>query len=417
MKTRTRLLSAILALVMALTFVLALGTTALAEDQDTVRYAEGKVGEALNCGTLAYGVTGWNSASGVLNNPDYPNTLAEYGLSGGYSSIGFTPSGTPTKAGTATYTVELVYSDYSVFVTYKIKIAAAATAPIITAQPRAVNAKPGDTVTFTVAASGEALRYQWYLQTGSSAQKVGTDSASLTLTNVDVSDKDMACYCVVSNTLGSVTSDKARLTVSEQAYVFPFTDVPTSAWYYTSVKDSNQMGLINGKTATLFKPADNMTVAEALKLAACMHQLYQDGAVTLTNGSANWYSTYYEYCRANNIIQEVSNEEAGYYDLLNRANEKITRLEYVLIFSRALPDSALSAVNTIPDNSIPDVEYTNSVYNRAVYKLYRAGILNGSDAKGAFKPDNYILRSEVAAILIRMMDSSVRVGAPSELGK
>ena len=55
--------------------------------------------------------------------------------------------------------------------------------------------------------------------------------------------------------------------------------------------------------------------------------------------------------------------------------------------------------------------------DKAVYLFYRAGILSGVDAKGTFNANDNIKRSEVAAILIRMMDPSVRVDAPKELGK
>ena len=52
----------------------------------------------------------------------------------------------------------------------------------------------------------------------------------------------------------------------------PFTDVPDSQWYCKDVVNAYEMGLINGKTATTFKPDDNLTYAEAVKLAACMNQ-------------------------------------------------------------------------------------------------------------------------------------------------
>ncbi|MCL1919334.1 MAG: S-layer homology domain-containing protein, partial [Peptococcaceae bacterium] len=83
----------------------------------------------------------------------------------------------------------------------------------------------------------------------------------------------------------------------------PFDDVPASAWYYHDVETAYNSGLINGRSATKFKPDDNMTVAEAVKLAACMHQLYHDGAVTLKNGTPNWYDTYMAYAFSNGIIE------------------------------------------------------------------------------------------------------------------
>ena len=46
------------------------------------------------------------------------------------------------------------------------------------------------------------------------------------------------------------------------------------------------------------------THAEAIKLAACMNQLYVDGAITLKGGSP-WYQPYVEYCLDNKIIYLV----------------------------------------------------------------------------------------------------------------
>ena len=52
-------------------------------------------------------------------------------------------------------------------------------------------------------------------------------------------------------------------------------------------------------------------------------------------------------------------------------------------------------------------------------KLYNAGILTGSDAAGSFKPESTIQRSEVATIVTRMADKSLRktftlTAAPTE---
>ena len=47
-------------------------------------------------------------------------------------------------------------------------------------------------------------------------------------------------------------------------------------------------------------------------------------------------------------------------------------------------------------------------YADAVYLLYRAGVLTGSDSAGTFRPDSTIKRSEAAAIVTRMADPSLR---------
>ena len=176
-----------------------------------------------------------------------------------------------------------------------------------------------------------------------------------------------------------------------------FNDVKETDWFYGDVMSAVDMGLINGKGEGVYAPNDNLIYAEAAKLAACMHQLYMEGVVTLKNGTANWYDTYVDYCVDNGIITKEYNY-----------NEKATRAGYMVIFAHALPDEALKAVNNVPDNSIPDVP-TSSAYSPEVYKLYRAGILQGSDEIHSCKPHENIKRSEVAAILSRMMDDTKRV--------
>ena len=175
----------------------------------------------------------------------------------------------------------------------------------------------------------------------------------------------------------------------------PFTDVPESAWYYNDVRLAYRTGLVNGKTATAYQPDDPMTCAEAVKLAACMHQKYTTGSVTLTSGDP-WYRSYADYARDNGIISRD-------YPW----NTNISRADYVEIFARALPEEAFSPRNSIGDDSIPDVKLSHP-QAASIYKLYRAGILLGSDEAGTFRPDSSIRRSEVAAILTRMMNPDAR---------
>ena len=141
-----------------------------------------------------------------------------------------------------------------------------------------------------------------------------------------------------------------------------------------------------------------------------MNILYKGGnpAQDIQNGTDVWFSTYMNYALDTGIIDE---------DLTPKANEKITRKEYVYIFSKAPPAEALAAKHTIPTGSIPDVKEEKFAQDKAVYTFYRAGILSGVDSKGTFLPSDNIKRSEVAAILIRMMDQGSRVSAPKELGK
>jgi hypothetical protein len=177
-----------------------------------------------------------------------------------------------------------------------------------------------------------------------------------------------------------------------------FTDVHEDDWYYEDVKYAVENGLINGKTENLFAPASSLTGSEAIKLAACIHQLYVEGSVSLKSGFP-WYKPYVDYCKENGIIAEDKN-----YPL----DRPITRGDFVVIFANALPEEAYTQINDIEYGEIPDVEEGREYYEPA-YKLYRAGILTGSGEAHKLFPDNPIVRAEVAAIVTRMVDESRRV--------
>ena len=195
------------------------------------------------------------------------------------------------------------------------------------------------------------------------------------------------CMVIAASTIANAT--KAEL-------VNPYVDVASDAWYHDEVVKAVDTGIINGKTATEFKPDDSLTYAEAVKLAACMNQVYLNGEVTLANGEP-WYKPYADYCKENKITEKE-------YDY----NKNATRAGYMEIFANALPDEAFEEINNVPDGSILDVK-DNAPYAIYVYKLYRAGIVAGVDAKHNCKPDESIKRCEGATIISRMMDDGERV--------
>lgn len=77
-----------------------------------------------------------------------------------------------------------------------------------------------------------------------------------------------------------------------------------SDWFYDAVKGAWQNYLIDGVTATTYKPHGTLTVAEAIKLASALHQMQNTGKVTLMNGKTNWYNSYVEYGIANGILDK-----------------------------------------------------------------------------------------------------------------
>ncbi len=179
----------------------------------------------------------------------------------------------------------------------------------------------------------------------------------------------------------------------------PFVDVPVSAWYADAVRDAWANGLIDGVNATHFEPDGSLTVAQAIKLAAALHQRIENGTVTLKNGSP-WYRSYLEYAVEHGVIEEA------YLDYSSAAlNAPIQRAEFAhILYGAAKP---YAAINEIGANALPDVK-TGDRYADEIYTLYRAGVLTGSDRSATFYPTSLIRRSEAAAILIRAFDEEAR---------
>ena len=184
----------------------------------------------------------------------------------------------------------------------------------------------------------------------------------------------------------------------------PFADVEEDAWYYADVLSAFRRGLVNGVTDDSYQPAGTLTVAQAVKLAACIHQMYHNGGVTLKTASdgRDWYMSYVDYALKNGIM------ESGYSDY----DPDITRGEFIKLFFRAMPEKEYTRINLIMDGAIPDVA-TDAPLAKEVYTFYMAGILAGySGGDGhlahAFGPDTTITRAEAAAVMNRMFEPSAR---------
>lgn len=175
-----------------------------------------------------------------------------------------------------------------------------------------------------------------------------------------------------------------------------FSDVSVEDWFYADLKNVYEYGLMVGKSAAVFDPDGNITIAQTITVAARIHSIYHSGTTDFRSGQP-WYQTYVDYASANGIPTNWSNY-----------NKEATRAEYAQILTAALPDEALEAINQIDDGVIPDVPLS-APWSREIYKLYRAGVLLGVDDAGTYLPDSSIKRCQVAAIISRMVDRDTRI--------
>jgi len=102
-------------------------------------------------------------------------------------------------------------------------------APVITTQPSNQSATVGGTATFTVVAEGTSpLSYQWQ-KAGNNIS--GATSSSYTTPATALTDNGSQFDVVVSNSLGSVTSNKATLSVSSTAVL-----VDVATYHYDNAR-------------------------------------------------------------------------------------------------------------------------------------------------------------------------------------
>ena len=173
-----------------------------------------------------------------------------------------------------------------------------------------------------------------------------------------------------------------------------FADVNENAWYgynrEKSAATAYEYGLMQGSSAAAFNPDGNITIAEAIAVAARVRSIYNGGAGEFAQGGV-WYQAYVNYAIAGGIINA---------DDFPDYSKAATRAEMAYIFSRALPEEEFMPQNTV--KSLPDVN-SGTVYSAAVFMLYRAGVLAGNDDRGTFNPGAGVTRAEAAAVITRVI--------------
>lgn len=220
-------------------------------------------------------------------------------------------------------------------------------------------------------------------------------------------ETDEAVYYVCANCGDSYIKEK-ELPVADKGDITNFTaknryssglfaDVNSNHWFAENVKTTYELGLMKGTGSGTFSPGNNVTLAEAVTLAARIHSIYYTGSDSFASyDGGNWYDPYVDYARENDIINT-------YYNYSRPA----TREEFVHILAKALPEETL-------ENIAGRVSFADSgdiTYMADVRLLSGAGIINGiqENSETYFKPLNTITRAEVAAVVGRMAKPETRI--------
>lgn len=165
--------------------------------------------------TATAGANGSISPSGKVEVVEGADQAFSITANEGYEIESLKVDGATVSTATS-YTFTNVRAAHTIEATFKQKITVEK--PSIGKQPQNVSVKAGEQATFTVAATGTDLKYQWQIDRNDGkgfADIAGADRASYTTSAVDMTCNGFKYQCVISNSTGSVTTNAATLTVTE----------------------------------------------------------------------------------------------------------------------------------------------------------------------------------------------------------
>lgn len=168
-----------------------------------------------------------------------------------------------------------------------------------------------------------------------------------------------------------------------------FNDVKKSDWYYNHVTKLITLQITSGYTDGTYRPNNSVTRAEFVTFLCKSTGLVQIDGYTYSDTKNSWAKKWISTAVDNNIIDKGDNFNP---------NKAITRQEAVEMLCRAL--------NLLEDVSMksPFADTTaNLGYSNTAYKEF---LMVGSlkDGKRYFYPNTDLKRSEVAAIIVNLVD-------------
>ena len=199
----------------------------------------------------------------------------------------------------------------------------------------------------------------------------------------DTADEDLSLLTAIHSTV--------------QAEQMPFLDVPAGSWFEQGVLAARDAGLMRGTGGGYFSPLRTVTGVEGISLAARIHRIHTAGTDDLISDEP-WYQAYVDYALDHGILENKPHT--------GQLEGVLTRAEFAALLASSLPEEALPVLNEV--DAIPDVAHDHP-QAQAIYLLYRAGVLQGTDAQGTFSPDGTLTRAQAAVIVTRMTDPALRV--------
>ncbi len=179
---------------------------------------------------------------------------------------------------------------------------------------------------------------------------------------------------------------------------FAFKDVTEGDWFYESVRETYEKGLMNGVTATTFAPAADLTRAMFVTILYRMEkEPAAPGNMEFTDiPESAYYKTPVLWAKVNGIVSGVS-------ETLFAPEAPLTREQMVAIIHRYAKFKGLDTSVAGEDLAYTDIADISDYATEAVQWAGNKGIVRGN-ADGSFAPKNVAKRAETATIFVRVQN-------------
>ncbi|MEK9156667.1 MAG: S-layer homology domain-containing protein, partial [Patescibacteria group bacterium] len=194
---------------------------------------------------------------------------------------------------------------------------------------------------------------------------------------------------------GTSDEDEVILTAEED---MPFTDV-IGHWAEDYITELWTMGVVEGRTETLFFPDESLNRAEAAKIVALLFGYDVEDSVTVTSypdvAADQWYAPYIEALSGEGVLE-------GYADGYFRPEQTVTRAEALKM---ALYAAGITVPEVADDAELPFTDlYGYEWYVDVVVHGVNLGVIEGYVEDDTFRPNNEVTRAEASKINLETYD-------------
>ena len=178
-----------------------------------------------------------------------------------------------------------------------------------------------------------------------------------------------------------------------------FEDVPSSSWFYKSVREAYEQGLMLGVSDSEFKPGDTLTrgmfVTVLGRVAKINADSYRGKSHFSDVAKGKWYEPYVAWAQEKEITSGVGGNKFAPDNPVTREQMATFIARYVKASGHTLPNAAT------PVSGFKDIDQVSSWAKEGLELMRVTGLIIG-DSKGNFNPKKTATRAEAATVFIRL---------------